>query len=187
MREPGVVVRFPELPEGAVLRRRRGRPRTLGLEPTIDQAAYEAEVAKLRDEHVEADPLVATSRSQDGPRMTLDLLMDGLAQEQAAIGFEARKAERQQREDVARTISRRVDALLRLAGLVLERERLRREQGAISPQGIATVRRMFFEVVAEAARETLPEAAADALLIRVEARVQENESRGSPRSVPRSP
>jgi hypothetical protein len=104
------------------------------------------------------DPLVGQLRPQDGPRdltRTLDLLVVGVAEEAAAIAFEARKAEQMGRVDAAQVISRRIDALGKLAALVRDREHLHRECGALDPKMIEVARNMFFEGVGEVAEEVL--------------------------------
>lgn len=161
MPTPAVIVAFPELPKEAVVHRRRGRPRTVGLKPTIQQEGYEAEVARLRDEHILADHLVEILDSQGGtpcepqgaPERTLELLIQGVAVEAAAIAYEARKAEKKARADAPQTISRRIDALGKLAILVRDRELLRRERGQLDPQQIEQLKKLFLCEVLEVATE----------------------------------
>lgn len=165
MPAPSVVVTFPQIPRDVVVHRRRGRPRTVGLKPTIEQEAYETQVARLRDEHVWSDPLVEIldphddpqCDPQDAPDRTLDLLVQGVAVEAAAIAYEARKAEKKARADAPQMISRRIDALGKLAILVRDRELLRREHGQLDPQQIEQVRRLFLAGVSVAAEVLGPD------------------------------
>lgn len=179
MPAPAVIVAFPEIPKDAVVHRRRGRPRTVGLKPTINQMEYEEQIAQIREEHVQADPLVKIldpqevprCDPQDAPDRTLDLLILGVAEEAAAIAYEARKAEKKARADAPQTISRRIDALGKIAALVRDRELLRRERGQLDPQQIDQVRQLFLAEVAEVAAEVLGPGKGDDFIAQVGARL----------------
>ena len=169
--ERGVLVQFPDLPE-AVVHRRRGRPRTVGTRPSVQQERYEEHLGELRDQHVERDALVRTGVQAD-PSVVLDEVIAGVAREQAAIAWDARRAERKGSSSSAQILSRRIDGLVRLGGLVLEREHLRRERGGLDPDLVEHIREDFLALTVEAATEVMPLDSAKLFTSRVRDRLDE--------------
>jgi hypothetical protein len=123
----------------------------VGLAPTVDEQDYNAVVGRLRDEHVARGPLVA---GDPDPVAVIETLVTEVAKEAAALAFDARRAE-ERGGDSAKTSSRRVEALVKVAGLVLERERLRRESGVVAPELLEKLKLLFLTEVEGTVRETL--------------------------------
>jgi hypothetical protein len=155
-----VVIPLAQLTDGErpVVRRHAGRPRRVATAPTLDERLYLDSVADAVETAIERDPLVLAS-SGDDPVGVLDLAIAGVAAESAALGWERERAQREGRVEAERISSRRVQALLRLADLVVAREQLRREDGELDPAQLERLVSLLLGAVREAAEETCGEQA----------------------------
>jgi hypothetical protein len=131
-----------------------GRPRKIALPPS--DGSYNAAVAQQRLVHVESDPLVAKGSDEAETLSILRHVAVGVAVESAAILWERRQANLGD-QDAAKLCSRRVDALVKLARVVLEIHNRRDDE--IRPELLEVVRESFLDVGREAAAETLGSAA----------------------------
>jgi hypothetical protein len=120
----------------------------------VDESDYHLAVARLRDDHVARGPLV--SGDPDAVAVIETVVVE-VAREGAALGYDARRTE-ERGGDSAKISSRRVEALTKLAGLVLERERLRREGGVVAPELVEKLKLLFLAEVEGTVRETLGDA-----------------------------
>lgn len=167
--QKATIIHLADIPAGTRLRRRPGRPRQVAP-ARVEQAEYDAAVESARRAHVAADGLVRLDGRADLDAV-LGLTIAGLAEETAALGFEAQRAESLGR-DASQTRSRRIKGLLALAGAVRDREVLRRERGGLEPEAVAAVAQQFFAEVTEAAAETMSPEVAGAFMERVAAKVR---------------
>lgn len=151
----GVVIDITDIPAGAAVRRRPGRPRKV-FPACLDEQSYHQAVAEQRDEHLAQAALV-----NGGPDAlaVMEYLVVEVAREAAALAFDARRAE-ERGQDAGKTSSRRVDALVRLAGLVLERHRLRSTSDLVPEEQLAQPRAMLLALFDEAVAENLGSAGA---------------------------
>jgi hypothetical protein len=162
----GTVIRLPDLPTNTRVHRRPGRPRK--VMPVLDQDDYTAQINQVRHRHILSNALVRL-----GPdARTLDVVeavIGEVAQEVAALAFDADRAESEGR-DASQTRGRRIKALLQLAGLVRDREELRREQGVLDGKTLQVAQGHFLAGVSETAADTLPPDIAGAFLAKLKTR-----------------
>ena len=151
----GTIVHLHEIPTNSAVRRRPGRPRKV-YPALIDESAYNAAVARLRDDHVARGPLVA---GDPDPVAVIEAVVVEVAKEAGALGFEARRME-ERGGDSAKLSSRRVEALMKVGQLILERERLRRESGVVAPELVERLKVLFLAEVDGTVGETLGDAGA---------------------------
>lgn len=139
----------------AAVVRGRGRPPTIALTPitTLDAASYNALVDEARQGHIEADVVVVGQRDEPELAARLRVVEGSLAKEAAGLLFERRQAEKAGR-DGSQISGRRIDALLKLASLVLERQRL--GLGGDNAEHLQLVTALFVDTVRRVAAETLP-------------------------------
>ena len=147
------------------VRRGRGRPRQIAVAPSSDD--YAAVLDEQRREHVESDPLVQRGADDIEALAVLREVAIGVAVESAAVGWERQQAEREGR-DASKLCSRRIDALMKLAQLVLELHARRDDE--LRPDVLAAVRESFVGVAREAADDTLG-VGADSFIARLEAAI----------------
>ena len=117
------------------VRRKRGRPATVSLAPTVDEEAYRIVMAEDREEFISKDPVVASTIADDpdGQRQTLLALV----REAAALAWD--RAHATASRDIERISSRRVDALAKAAALVVE---MAQDRGEHLPPSEATLSRL---------------------------------------------
>lgn len=161
----GTIIRLPDLSAGTRVRRRPGRPRK--VVPVIDQDDYTARIDQARHGYILADPLVQLGPDAR-PIDVVDAVIVGVAQETAALAYEAARAESEGR-DASQTRSRRIKALLQLAGVVQRQGELRREQGVLDENTLARVQGLFLAEVAETAQNALNSDAAGEFMEKLEA------------------
>lgn len=142
-----------------VIKRKPGRPKKVHVAPSADELAYAAEVNEARERHVHADSLVAVLGGQHGTSEVLRELKIGIAREGAALLFDRQQAAARGRP-IEQLISRRIDALHKIALIELGIRRLRADD-IVDPNGVQmqTTYRAFLKTVADVAAETLPSAA----------------------------
>jgi hypothetical protein len=165
--EPVIAVVIPlrELEEGdpPVVRRRGGRPRRLESAPTISDEVYFAAVtAAAVAAEAQDEPLNATLKGTAAE--ILDAAIKAVAVESAALAWNRRQAQAAGKVDVERISSRRVNALGRLADLIVLREQLRRESHEARPEDVERLVGMFLSKVEEVIRDVAPVAMADAFM-----------------------
>ncbi len=167
--KPGVVIELPNLPRRTLVHRRPGRPWKVETAPTVDERAYTALVATARRAHVEGDGLVALG-SDAATDDVLDAVIIRVAEEAAGLAFGAQRAEGEGR-DATMIRGRRIKALLQLAGLLRERELLRRERGGLSEDDVPVVKGDFRQRVREVVEATLPPEKATEFLFKFETKL----------------
>jgi hypothetical protein len=161
-------------------RRRPGRPRSIIRAPTeVERARHQLVAERLR-RHVEADPLVrATSAPTDrASPEAFDAAMREIAREAAGLLRERRQAQFRSRPEAAKIASRRISALERLAGLLLERLRLGPDE-RVEPQDpkVRKIVALFMTDFRECAFETLSAADAEKFTTAYEEKVRGWEDR----------
>jgi hypothetical protein len=137
--------------------RRTGRPRKVRRAPDADEQAYTNQVVKVARSFVARDPVVQSAaelRERDDPTV-LDKAMEQLAREQASLAFEKELLLGAGR-DIAQICSRRIDAISKLAALVVERSKLGIDTFDPRDPRVQRVVQAFFTAFADAAREVLP-------------------------------
>jgi hypothetical protein len=166
--EPALAVVVPirnlDAGEQPVVRRRPGRPRKVMNAPSIDERHYHAKMAEMSSEFIDADPLlrVAKSEMEGGSAGVLDLVLQGLAAEQAGLLWERQRAQAQGK-DAATLSSRRVDGLMKIAHILVAQGN--GHEHDLPPEKImSALRRSFLATVSEITTETMPPATAAAFM-----------------------
>ena len=160
-----VVIPLRELEHGdrPVVRRRGGRPRRLETAPTVSEEAYFAAVAAAASAaEAQDEPLNATLKGD--PTEVLDAAIRAVAVESAALAWNRRQAQAAGKVDVERISSRRVNALGRLAELIVLREQLRRESQELDPQLVDRAMALLVKQVEEVVRAVADAPMADAFM-----------------------
>jgi len=165
--EPVIAVVIPlrELEAGdrPVFRRRGGRPRRLETAPTVSDEAYFAAVtAAASAAEAEDRPLNAALKGDAAG--VLDAAINAVAVESAALAWNRRQAQAAGKVDVERISSRRVNALARLAELIVLREQLRRESHEARPEDVERLVGMLVAKVEYVIRSVAPAEMADAFM-----------------------
>ena len=172
--EPVVAVVIPlrqlESGERPLVRRKGGRPRRVENAPTISEAAYmdalaiAASAAEAQDE-----PLQATL---DGNAVAvIDASIRAVAVETGALAWERARAMRAGKPEADRIASRRTNALMRLADLVLVREQLRRESQDLDPELLDRAVGLFALQVEDVIREVVDAPTAEQFIATLRARL----------------
>lgn len=159
---------FVHAGEPPVVRRRPGRPRRLERAPLVDEALYNDAVAAEAERAIQEDATVLTSSGAPEPARMIQRALEGAAHESAALGFERRRAIREGRSDAEKISSRRVQALLRVAELVVAREHLRRDSSELDPQQVGQAVQMLVASVESVITEVADPAIADLFLSRLQ-------------------
>lgn len=173
--EPTVAVVVPlrtlaESGEAPVVRRRPGRPRRVERGPTVDEAEYHRVVSEQADRFIDADPVLIASQRENSTALVSAAMVE-TARESAALLFERERAQSQGKLETAVVASRRVDALVRLAGLVVERQRLRLLDPEPDPRTVMKLKTIFFGLVSEAVEEIMPAEVSDSFMSKLNAKL----------------
>ena len=148
--------------DGRVLktRRRPGRPRLVARAPDADELDYIQETNERRREHVAVDGLVRAIDRQD-PKEILFAAEVALAHEAASLLFEIEHGEAEGK-DVAQLHSRRIDALCKLAAIMLGRRRV--FSGELEDGALPKIATAFLATVNEVLGQTLGKDRAELLM-----------------------
>lgn len=140
----------------------KGRPRAIALAPvpTIDAADYHRVIDEARHMHIESDQVVVSQANEPDLAARLQLIEVSLARETAGLLFDRQRAEKEGRDGL-QISGRRIDGMLKLADLVLERQRLGLRGD--NPKHLEIVTDLFIEVVRRVASE-LPSEVAERLM-----------------------
>jgi hypothetical protein len=152
------IIPMPPSTDGeVVVRRKPGRPRKIRPAPTADQAEYERSVAQARERAMAEDALLGLLRTErPDPVTVLHMVTVATAEEQAALLWDRERVE-ERNGDAQRISSRRIEALGKMATLVLEQKKLGISGDADprSPQ-YRRIEKLWLDTIADCARETLP-------------------------------
>jgi hypothetical protein len=158
--------------EPPVVRRLGGRPRRLATAPCVDAAAYHRHVSAQVDEIMREDATMQILTAGGTTGEVLDALIHEVAIECASLAWERARAVEEGRVTAEQTSSRRVAGLCRLADLLLERERIRRESGELDDAQLARLVGLFLSDVRRVAEETCGDRAA-AFIAHLEEQVED--------------
>lgn len=149
--------------------RLRGRPRKVATRaPEGDARGYLSAAAARREAAIAADPLVEAC---DAHADSVDGVIAGIARETAALRWERTRLQDRGSETAAQVSSRIVDALGKLASLVVGRHEARR--GEPTPAQLAAVRELFLDALEETAASSLGDDLAADLMARVRVRLDQ--------------
>lgn len=158
-----------------VVRRRPGRPKAVRLAPPVldaDEHLYVEQLARAAEAFISADPVVAAATDQGSTQAArLDVVLQELAREGAALLWDRLKLQREGREGAPKASSRRIDALLQLARLVVAREHLRRSSGEMDDETIKQLVAMLVAVVEECVGDVAEPAVAAAFMEKLNAKM----------------
>lgn len=164
-RPPAPVLPLHELPKGAEthrIRRGPGRPRKIELAPTHEERAYHEDRAKDRAQHVDGDPLVRAVRDRAGGEIVHEALL-GLARESAVLEWQREHAPKKGR-DPAMLSSRIIDSAMKMAAILLAREKLGASDLSVSPATVKRLQELWLRHVEEIVSGILPAADAARLM-----------------------
>jgi predicted transcriptional regulator len=142
-----------------MIKRRPGRPRVVRPQPDHDEAAYVEKLAELARATIDTDSVVRAMEDH-GANTTarLDVIIRSLAEEQAGLLFEREKLTAEARADgIPQLCSRRIDCLMKLARLVIERELLRRQRGEMDDATVLKLVGMLVDKAEEVVGAVAPE------------------------------
>jgi hypothetical protein len=168
---------LPDDPETlGVVKRRPGRPKKVRPAPVFEQHEYDAQVAEQRQAHFDSDPLLATLKEGDPSGDVIHQALLGLATESAVLLFDREQAELQGR-DIALIATRRIEALSKMASIILTTQRLGVTDLLASPSTTRKIVAAWVQEVGAIVREVVPEYA-DALMVGYEARLRQDPELG---------
>ena len=136
------------------IKRGRGRPRKINPPPTVDDLAYHAEMARIREEFISEDPVVKSTSQRKEALEVLHNIKLQIAQEAAALNFARIEAEKYGK-DAAQTSSRRITALREVANIELEIRKLGVQMLDVRSERVQKLVGYLIEVVQEAALKVL--------------------------------
>lgn len=141
----------------------KGRSKTIAMAPvpTIDAADYHRVIEEARRLHVDGDVVVTAQANESDLTVRLQLIEQSLAREAAGLLFDRRQAEKEGR-DGAQLAGRRIDALIKLSSVVMERCHLGLTGG--NPEHMRIAEDLFISTVQLVATETLPSDRADSFM-----------------------
>ena len=173
--EPTVAVVIPiralhEQGEPVVVRR-PGRPRRVETAPTLDEEVYMTHVSELAERAILQDEVVVASGGSDARRI-VEATIVATAQEAAALHFDRMKAQRDGGQ-AARVSSRRVQALLRVAELVILKEQLARDSGDLDPAHVTQAVEMLLDCVREVVEDVATPEIAERFMSRLQDKMTE--------------
>jgi hypothetical protein len=155
-----------------LVRRRPGRPRVIRPAPDVDERVYFEKLGEAADAFIEADPALVASTNQGVTEVErLDVLLQELAREQAALSWDRQRLQREGRDGAAQVSSRRVDALLKVARLVVLREEVRRTTGAMDEALVERVVGLLLVEVESTVFETATPEVATKFIGKLKARI----------------
>jgi hypothetical protein len=157
-----VVIPLRQLENGErpLVRRHSGRPRRVETAPTIDELAYlDAVAVAAAAAEAQDEPLRATLHGDAAD--VIDAAIRAVAIESGALAWERAQAMRAGKPGADRISSRRTNALMRLADLVLMREQLRRESQELDPELLDRAVALFAAQVEDVIREVADASTAD--------------------------
>jgi hypothetical protein len=107
-------------------KKRPGRPRSISRAPTEFEREQHRRVADRLKDHVEADPVVQAASTEADRKSTaaIDASMLEIAREAAGLSWERRQSQLRGQPEAEKSASRKIDALSKLASLVLEKARV---------------------------------------------------------------
>ena len=135
--------------------RRPGRPRRAKPAPDGNELEFIARTNELRDEHIQGDDLVRALEDGSTSGQVIDIAVQALARESAALSWDVRHA-REHGGPIEQLLSRRIDGLHKIASILLSRRRAGLESElADSDPRMAKVKTFFIQNVGEVAEATL--------------------------------
>ena len=140
------------------IKRKPGRPRKRVV-PTVHELELAALINEQRDEFVGTDRLVRAVESNIPSAEILGSIVRELAVESAALRQGIRSAQSASKsEGVAQKMSRRIDALTKIAAITLEAHKLGLVEVDLKSEGVQRVFCFFLETIGAVAHQTLPNA-----------------------------
>lgn len=168
---------LPTDPSLGQIRRRPGRPRRARPAPVFDENDYNAKLDEQRQQHLAKDPVLsALTRRDDGMEVVHRSLL-ALAQEAASLRF-ARERGELEGKDISVTASRRIDALSKMATLLLAVQKLGATELVASPATIKRVTALWVRHVGALVHQLLPPDEATKLMAAYESRLRSDSELG---------
>jgi hypothetical protein len=152
--------------------RARGRPKKIRSAPTFDARVYHEEVAALREQALEADPLVLAADGHGGD--VLDQVIVEIAADAARLRWDRMRAEERGLEQTPMICSRIIDAYAKLSTLVLQRHELQR--GEPTDAQVERVKAMFLKDIEEVVVDVLGVEVAETFMSRLRTAMRPDEA-----------
>lgn len=154
---------------GERIERKPGRPRKVRLAPTASENQYQDTMNRLREAALATDPILAAHSSEE----TVRCVIEQLASEAASLLWEREQAQDRGLESAAQLSSRRVDALSKLANVVVAAHRLGVYGNDPSPEKLKMVLNQWMKTISDVTYEILPAEDACSFMTRYEAVISE--------------
>jgi DNA-binding transcriptional regulator YdaS (Cro superfamily) len=134
-------------------------------QPDHDENIYYEQLATVAKGFIASDAVLGAMLDDDSSDLArIDAVIRALAEEAAGLLYDRERLQREGRDGAAQVSSRRVEALARIARLVVLREELRRARGDANPEHIAKALRMLEVEVEAVAGEVLDPAVSERFL-----------------------
>jgi hypothetical protein len=140
---------------GAIVKRGRGRPKKVQVQPTADDLAYHAEMTRRKATFIDADSIVSGTRDRKDAIEVLQRIKEQIALEAAALHFQRLENEKIGK-DSAQVSSRRIAALREVAAIELEIRKLGVHMVDLRSEQIQRVFKLFISKIKDTARDVLP-------------------------------
>ena len=133
--------------------------------PDHDESEYVTKLSELAQTFIKTDPLVEALSNEDTTDIErLEGLMRLVAQECAALLYQRESLQSENRDAVPQLCSRRIDGLMKLASLVVQREEAVRGSGELDDHLVLTLVGHLVMKVEEVVREVADSVRADSFM-----------------------
>lgn len=150
---------------GLKVTRGRGRPRKVERMPTTSDLEYNALMSEEKSKFIDGDPVYKASVDKASSSEILHLVKTQVAREAAALAFQRIENEKSGK-DTAQVSSRRIDALIKIANLEIEKNKHGGDILDLGSESFQRVFKMLVDTMRQVAVEVLPEEQVDLLFNR---------------------
>jgi len=163
--EGHVVLLVPthEVPQDVVVKRKRGRPKKIDPRPIWDEHVHHSVAAQVALQAIEQDEVYRCSMDYPCTDMTVRSVIKAAAIEAAHLRV-LREDSTAIGKDVGQVCSRRVEALSRLAGLVVQHARSGQASQQVTTARIKQIKKLWIDKVKAVALDVLPAEVAQKLI-----------------------
>ena len=136
------------------MQRRAGRPRKVERAPTTSDLEYHAAMVEEKAKFVDNDPVVVASQKHTDPLSMLAFIRTEVAKESAALHFQRLENEKHGK-DTSQISTRRIDALKKIAEIVLEVKKLGADVIDVHSEKFQMIFSIWIGIIREIAESTM--------------------------------
>ena len=145
-----------------------GRPKKILSQPTVDDLAYHAEMARRQVEFVESDTIVQGAQARKDSADMLNILRERLARVHATLDFRRIEDEKRGGREAPQILSRQMAVLRELAQIELKIEERGVQTVDLRSEKMQKVFALFVKKIQDTAEATLPKPQFDLFFNRLE-------------------